>query len=72
MTRTLATDLFREMVSRPPEQVDLAAAALLIALDEYPGLNVSGYLERMKLVSLWDLRGAPDLCTKTSGSYRCR
>ena len=30
------------------------------------------YLERMKLVSLWDLRGAPDLCTKTSGSYRCR
>ena len=47
MTRTLATDLFREMVSRPPEQVDLAAAALLIALDEYPGLNVSGYLERI-------------------------
>ena len=47
MTRTLATDLFREMVSRPPEQVDLAAAALLIALDEYPGLNVSGYLDRI-------------------------
>ena len=51
MTRTLATDLFREMVSRPPEQVDLAAAALLIALDEYPGLNVSGYLERIDVLA---------------------
>jgi regulator of sirC expression with transglutaminase-like and TPR domain len=47
MTRTLASDLFREMVSRPPEQVNLAIAALLIALDEYPGLNVSDYLERI-------------------------
>jgi regulator of sirC expression with transglutaminase-like and TPR domain len=51
MTRTLATDLFREMVSRPPEQVDLAAAALLIALDEYPGLNVSGYLDRIHVLA---------------------
>ena len=47
MARTLATDLFREMVSRPPEQIDLAVAALLIALDEYPGLNMSGYLKRI-------------------------
>ena len=47
MARTLATDLFREMVSRPPEQIDLGAAALLIALDEYPGLNMSGYLKRI-------------------------
>ena len=47
MRRTLAIDRFREMVSRPPEQIDLAAAALLIALDEYPALNVSGYLERI-------------------------
>jgi regulator of sirC expression with transglutaminase-like and TPR domain len=47
MTRTLALDLFREMVSRPPEQVDLASAALLIVLDEYPALNVSDYLERI-------------------------
>jgi len=51
MTHTLATDLFREMVSRPPEQVDLATAALLIALDEYPGLNVSGYLERIDVLA---------------------
>jgi len=51
MTRTLARDLFREMVSRPPEQMDLAAAALLIALDEYPELNVSEYLERIDLLA---------------------
>jgi len=51
MTRTLARDLFREMVSRPPEQIDLAAAALLIALDEYPELNVSEYLERIDLLA---------------------
>jgi len=51
MTRTLASELFREMVSRPPEQMDLAAAALLIALDEYPGLNVSDYLERIDLLA---------------------
>ncbi|MGH9427435.1 MAG: SirB1 family protein [Terriglobia bacterium] len=51
MTRTLATDLFREMVSRPPEQIQLAAAALLIALDEYTGLNMTSYLERIAAVA---------------------
>ena len=51
MTRTLVTDLFREMVSRPPEQVDLAAAALLIALDEYPALNLSDYLKRIDVLA---------------------
>lgn len=42
--RTLAVGLFKEMVSRPAAKVDLAAAALLIALDEYPDLNVQSYL----------------------------
>lgn len=51
MTRTLASDLFREMVSRPPEHMDLSVAALLIALDEYPGLNVSDYLEQIGLLA---------------------
>jgi len=33
----------------------------------------ASYLERMKLAPLWDQRGAPDLCTKTSGGFwRCR
>lgn len=37
-------ELFREMVTRPEAQIDLASAALLIALDEYPSLNIQKYL----------------------------
>lgn len=51
MVRTLASELFREMVSRPPDQVDLAAAALLIALDEYPGLSVQKYLLEIERIA---------------------
>ena len=51
MRRTLATDLFQEMVSRPPDRVNLAAAALLIALDEYPTLNVSAYLQQIDAIA---------------------
>lgn len=51
MVRTLATDLFREMISRPDDQIELAAAALLFALDEYPALNMTGYLERIGAVA---------------------
>jgi regulator of sirC expression with transglutaminase-like and TPR domain len=47
MTRTLAIELFKEMVSRPDHGIDLASAALLIALDEYPNLNVQKYLCRI-------------------------
>jgi len=43
-TRTLAIELFREMVMRSEAGIDLASAALLIALDEYPSLNVQKYL----------------------------
>ncbi len=44
MTRTLAFELFKEMVSRPEEKIELLPAALLIALDEYPHLNIQEYL----------------------------
>ncbi len=47
MLRTLGYHLFADLVSRTPHQVDLALAALLIALDEYPGLDFSTYLERI-------------------------
>ncbi len=47
MTRSAGHDLFADMVSRPPDQVDLAFAALLIALEEYPGLDFSMYLARI-------------------------
>ncbi len=37
---------FREVVRRPDESIDLAEAALLIAGQEYPELNVATYLAR--------------------------
>jgi regulator of sirC expression with transglutaminase-like and TPR domain len=45
--RTLAAELFKEMVGRPERQVDLASAALLIALDEYPTLDIQKYLREI-------------------------
>ena len=44
--RTLAAKLFREMVERPEKEVDLASAALVIALDEYPTLDIQKYLRQ--------------------------
>jgi regulator of sirC expression with transglutaminase-like and TPR domain len=35
------------MVSRPDDQIDLAEAALLVAKEEYPDLDVQAYLERL-------------------------
>ena len=37
---------FREVVRRPDERIDLAEAALLIAGQEYPDLDVAAYLAR--------------------------
>jgi regulator of sirC expression with transglutaminase-like and TPR domain len=45
--RTLAAELFKEMIARPDEQVDLASATLLIALDEYPALDIQKYLREI-------------------------
>jgi regulator of sirC expression with transglutaminase-like and TPR domain len=39
--------LFSDMVGRPDEAVDLAQAALLIACEEYPGLDPSRYVARL-------------------------
>lgn len=39
--------VFAHLVSRNDEDIDLAAAALLIAEREYPGLDVSAYLARL-------------------------
>ena len=38
---------FSALVARPDPQIDLAHAALLIASEEYPGLDVEGYRERI-------------------------
>ena len=37
---------FQEVVRRPDERIDLAEAALLIAAQEYPELDVAAYLAR--------------------------
>ncbi len=38
---------FLQMISRPDEQIDLATAALLIAKEEYPELDVRSCLDRL-------------------------
>ena len=43
------------MLSRPDRDVDLAEAALLVAAEEYPGLDVRGYLVRLDEMG-WALR----------------
>lgn len=40
-------DRFAEMVSRDDEQINLAEAALLIAAEEYPRLDVEAYLDKL-------------------------
>jgi regulator of sirC expression with transglutaminase-like and TPR domain len=45
-TRPCRVD-FARLVSRPEESIDLAEAALLIAKEEYPELDVAGYLGRL-------------------------
>jgi len=40
-------EAFRRQISRPDEEVDLMHAALLIAADEYPDLDISHYLARL-------------------------
>jgi regulator of sirC expression with transglutaminase-like and TPR domain len=42
-----ARSRFREIVTRPEPEIDLAAAALLIAAEEYPQLTPDPYLRRL-------------------------
>ena len=42
-----ARDRFAELVSRDDEQINLAEAALLIAAEEYPRIDVELYLDRL-------------------------
>ena len=48
MTEPLSRRQFSDIVARGDEAVDLAEAALLIACEEYPGLDVPGYLARFE------------------------
>ena len=54
-TRFMAGDLiadFRGAVSGPDDRVDLACAALEIARDDYPDLDVAGYLRRIDQIAV--------------------
>jgi len=42
--------LFAHVAARPDAEIDLAQAALLIAEDEYPGLDVAAYIEQLDTI----------------------
>ena len=42
---------FAQLVCQPEAAIDLAAAALLIAKEEYPDLDVASYLTRLDAMS---------------------
>jgi hypothetical protein len=48
MQTSEARTLFLEMIARPEEEIDLAVAALLIAKEEYPDMDVEGYRPRLR------------------------
>ena len=41
------TERLKELLNRPEEEMSLAEAALLIAQDEYPNLDINAYLQRL-------------------------
>ncbi len=47
MTESASRRQFRDILARPDAAVDLAEASLLIACEEYPGLDVPAYLTRL-------------------------
>ncbi|MFI5173679.1 MAG: SirB1 family protein [Terriglobia bacterium] len=52
LQRQNAIEEFRSLVSRGEEGIDLAFAALTIARNEYSGLNVRDYLDRLDAMAL--------------------
>src|SRR3989337_4258823 len=49
--QSVARRLLAEMVSRKEEEIELARAALLFAKEEYPGLDVGKYLQKLELMT---------------------
>ena len=47
MNQATVRDQFIQMIARPDEELDLASAALLIAKEEYPALDLSEYRARL-------------------------
>jgi len=44
---TMSTERLQALLTQPDEELNLAEAALCVAQDEYPGLDVSAYLKRL-------------------------
>ncbi|MFL6655068.1 MAG: transglutaminase family protein, partial [Sulfurifustis sp.] len=42
-----ATDRLKDLLERPDDEINLAEAALLMAADEYPGIDVANYLYKL-------------------------
>lgn len=51
MTESRSRRRFSDIVSRPDAAVDLAEASLLIACEEYPDLDVAGYVLRVEAMA---------------------
>ncbi len=51
---------FAKLIARPEEDLDLGRAALLIAGEEYPGLDVEKYLRRLDSLATAAQERAPD------------
>jgi regulator of sirC expression with transglutaminase-like and TPR domain len=47
MTRSTSRERWDDIVKQPDERLNLAEAALLIAADEYPDLDIDTYLQRL-------------------------
>ena len=45
----MARKRFRDLIERPDDQIGLTEAALVIALEEYPALDVGSYIDRVEV-----------------------
>lgn len=52
MSDAAARERFRQAVEQPDEQINLAAAALYIAQEEYPDLDCAAYLNRLDMMAV--------------------
>ncbi|WP_096462544.1 SirB1 family protein [Sulfurifustis variabilis] len=47
LMHTARADRLKALLDRPEDEIDLAEAALLVATDEYPALDIEAYLRRL-------------------------
>ncbi len=62
MSSAAACPSFREILERPEPEIDLAAAALAIAREEYPGLDPGAFLARLDEAAALAMPGIRAAC----------